>query len=103
MSCGKFPLFLLLLSTGPTLAADIGKPITDVRLHGVDGKTIQLRDLKDHSAIVVVFLSFECPVSNSYAPVLNELAKTYGPRKVAVLAIAPTDDAAAELAKQAKE
>src|SRR5207244_4469318 len=67
-------------------------------------KPVALHDVKDRKAVVVVFLSFECPVSNSYAPALAELARTYGERGVAFLAVNSSDDAgAAELARQAAE
>jgi peroxiredoxin len=86
----------------PVRAADIGKPVADVKLIGVDGKMTNLHALKGKT-VVAVFLSFECPVSNSYAPVLNELVKSYHDKNVAFIALAPTKDDAAELAKQAKE
>ncbi len=91
----------LALLTGPALSAEIGKPVADVKLMGVDGKATTLHALKG-KPVVVVFLSFECPVSNSYAPVLNEMAKEHGAR-VSFLAVAPISEPAAGLAKQAKE
>ncbi len=92
----------LAVLTLPARAADAGQPIADVKLIGVDGKTTNLHALKGKT-VVAVFLSFDCPVSNSYAPLLNELAKNYAGKNVAFLALAPTTDDAAGLAKQAKE
>src|SRR5438105_70950 len=86
----------------PAGAAEIGKPVADVPLIGVDGKTTSLHVLKGKT-IVAVFLSFECPVSNSYAPILNELAKSYAGKNVAFIALAPTKEDLAALARQAKE
>jgi peroxiredoxin len=82
---------------------NVGKKVENVRLTGLNGKALALADLKDREAIVVVFLSFDCPVSTSYAAALNELAREYSPRKVAVLGICPTTDEAAALARHAKE
>src|SRR5262249_47035086 len=68
-----------------------------------DGKSLALADLHDRTAIVAVFLSFECPVSTSYLSALNGLAKEYAIQKVAFIGICPTSDEAAVLARQAKE
>src|SRR5262245_19460759 len=104
MSVRYVPLLLCLLLTASTSqAAEVGKPVADVRLTGVDGKMTTLHALKGKSAVVAVFVSFECPVSTSYVPLLNELAKTYQSKNVAFVALAPTQDEPASLAKQAKE
>jgi peroxiredoxin len=98
-------LVLALTFLVPTGArpSEPGKPVPDVKLLGTDGKPVMLHSLKDKSAVVAVFLSFECPVSNSYVPVLNELAARFKDKKVRFLVIVPTRDGAAELARQAKE
>jgi peroxiredoxin/mono/diheme cytochrome c family protein len=83
--------------------AKFGNKIGNFTLKSADGKATSLYDLKDRKAIVVVFLSFDCPVSTSYSPTLIELAKDYGPRGVAFLGISPTDDDVATVAKHAKE
>jgi thiol-disulfide isomerase/thioredoxin len=82
----------------------LNKKIDNVALRDAAGKAFALYDFKDKKAVVVVFLSFECPVSNSYAPLLAELAKSYAERGVAFLAVNSSDDGdAAALAKQAAE
>ncbi len=78
------------------------KKIPDLPLQSVTGKNIHLHSLKDRQAVVVVFVSFECPVSLSYAATLNEMAKRYGPRKVSFLAIYPGSEDTAALAREAK-
>jgi peroxiredoxin/mono/diheme cytochrome c family protein len=83
--------------------AKFGNKISNFTLKSADGKATSLYDLKDKKAIVLVFLSFDCPVSTGYSPTLIELAKDYGPRGVAFLGISPTDDDAATVAKHAKE
>src|SRR5438128_1860605 len=68
-----------------------------------DGKAVALADLKDPKAVVVVFLSFDCPVSNGYTTYLNELAKKHAAAGVTVLGIIPTDDSPADVKKHAAE
>lgn len=62
-----------------------------------------LKDRAGKVATVVVFLSFDCPVSNSYAATLAELHKTYSAKGVSFLAFVPTDDEPAKVAKRAAE
>jgi thiol-disulfide isomerase/thioredoxin len=82
----------------------LNKKIDNFTLRDADGRAVSLYDLKDKQAIVIVFLSFECPVSNSYAPALAELAHSYGERQVAFLAVNSSDDGDAnQLAKRAAE
>src|SRR5579872_7161451 len=61
------------------------------------GKTVSLHDsFKDAKAVVVVFLSFDCPVSTSYSTTLADLHKKFSGQGVAFLAVCQDDlDAAA--------
>jgi thiol-disulfide isomerase/thioredoxin len=82
----------------------LNKSIDNVSLKDAAGKTVGLLDFKDRKAVVVVFLSFDCPVSNSYAPTLAELARTYGEKGVAFVGVNSSDDLdAAAIAKQATD
>jgi thiol-disulfide isomerase/thioredoxin len=105
------PLALLipLVLPGVTVRAENGvvvdklnKKIDNLTLPSAGGERISLHDLKDKKALVVVFLSFECPVSNSYAPILAELSQAYRDKQVAFLAIDSSEDAV-QIAKQAAE
>lgn len=103
-------LLALLATLSPAAAADkappakLNKKIDNVSLKDAEGTSVSLYDLEGRKAIVAVFLSFECPVSNSYAPALSELAKTYEPKGVAFVGIHSGSDAdSAQLAKQAAE
>lgn len=80
-----------------------GKKIGDITLQGVDGKTLALHDLKGNKALVVVFLSFDCPVSTGYLPALNALAQKYKDEKVRLIGICPTSDTVKSLTAQAEE
>src|SRR5262249_11510640 len=82
----------------------VNKKIDAFTLKDAKGKAVGLADFKGKKAIVVVFLSFECPVSTSYASLLAELHKKYSPKGVAFLGVDSSDDAtAAEIAKHAAE
>ena len=54
----------------------LNKKIDSFTLADAGGKAWSLDSLKDKKAVVVVFLSFECPVSNSYAPTLAAMRGT---------------------------
>jgi hypothetical protein len=96
----------LLVSTAPARAAappvPVEKKVPDLHLQGVASKNLHLHSLKDRQAVVVVFVSFECPVALSYTTTLSEMARRYEPRKVSFLAIHPGSEDAAVLAREAK-
>jgi peroxiredoxin/cytochrome c553 len=110
-SISSIVLLIFCACAGESLRADsdvvadkLNKKIDNITLKNAAGKPWSLYDLKDKKAIVVVFLSFDCPVSTSYAPALAELAKTYRDKQVAFLAVNSSDDGdAAHIAKQAAE
>lgn len=94
---------------GPAAAADapttdkVGKKIERVTLANEVGQPLRLDDVSDKKAIVVVFLSFECPVSNSYAQRLGELTTQYADKGVAFFGVCPCEDAAEQIEKHRKE
>jgi peroxiredoxin/mono/diheme cytochrome c family protein len=96
---------LALLAATPALAADaprLGRPAAAVTFTAADGKPRTLADLKG-KPVVVVFLSFECPVSNSYATALADLHSRYSPRGVKFLAACPGEEDAGRCEKLARE
>jgi peroxiredoxin len=104
---------VLVLVLGPQVAVGaeatasidkIGKKIERVSLKDASGKTFDLHALNDKKAVVVVFVSFDCPVSTSYSQPLADLAKNYGPRDVTFVGITSNDDeTAAQVAEHGKE
>jgi peroxiredoxin/mono/diheme cytochrome c family protein len=87
----------------PELVTDkLGKKIENVQFIDLDNKPVPLTSLKDKKAIVLVLLSFDCPVSNSYAVTLADMHKQFASRGVAFAAISTSEDLA-ELKKQAAE
>jgi peroxiredoxin len=104
-------LVVAMIPASAVLGADAGvavdklnKKIDNITLHDVNGKARSLYDLQNKKAIVVVFLSFDCPVSTSYSSVLAEMAKTYRDKQVAFVGVNSSDDGdAAGIAKQAAD
>jgi peroxiredoxin/mono/diheme cytochrome c family protein len=90
-----------------TLAADlkpetvIGTKAPSLTLPALDGTATKFDSLRGKNATVVVFVSFDCPVSNSYAAELNELAKTHAEKGVSVVLVCPTDEPREDVAKSA--
>src|SRR5688500_15322948 len=88
-------------------AADPTMPVTDklnktienVSRTGPDGKAVQLKDVQGKKATVVVFLSFDCPVSNSYATTLAGLHAAFADKGVGFVGVVPSDDPPAAVAK----
>lgn len=107
-TCGIAALLALFSINGSAIAdhdvvaEKINKKIDNVVFTDLDGKPAPLANIKDKKAIVVVFLSFDCPVSNSYPAVLADLHRQYADKGVAFVAIS-TSDELAEVKKQAAE
>jgi mono/diheme cytochrome c family protein/peroxiredoxin len=75
----------------PALVTDkLGKKIDAALLAGSDAAAA----LQGKKAVVVVFLSFDCPVSNDYSTVLKTMHKEYADKGVAFFAVSTSDDAA---------
>jgi thiol-disulfide isomerase/thioredoxin len=60
-------------------------------------------ELREHTAVVLVFLGLECPLSNRSIPELNRLAAEYGARGVRFLAVNADREASAEHVRQHDE
>lgn len=79
------------LSTQLSLAA--GTPAQnaplpdDFALADLYGQTHSWNDVKENKAVVLIFLSTECPLAKLYAPRLVKLAAEYGPRGVAFVGV----------------
>ncbi len=87
----------------PPSTDKINKEIDNVKFPAADGKLAALKDFAGKKATVVVFLSFACPVSNSYAETLTKLHKTYSEKEVGFLALVPTDETPEVIAKKVEE
>jgi peroxiredoxin len=87
-----------IVSPLPAVAQEAAKPIAvgdkvpaSNSLRDLRGNRRSLHDFKDHSALVVVFVGAECPISNLYLPSMIELEKKLRPRNVQFLAVYPNE------------
>src|SRR4051812_2732459 len=90
--CATFFLNGLAAAAKEPSRAVLGDRMPNLSFKDEHGKTHRLYDLKDKKAIVLVFLSFECPVSNSYAAPLAEIAQEFGKHGVAVWGLTTNED-----------
>lgn len=97
------------LLVSPSLRADrepsrahLGQKIANFTLRDAAGKPFALHDVKGKKAVVVVFLSFDCPVATSYLPHLADLHRDYG-CCAEFIGVCPSDDTAEGVAKLARE
>jgi len=82
----------------------LGQKIGNIPFTDSDGKSTHLYDLKDKKAIVLVFLSFDCPVSTSYMQPLADMAKEWGKHGIAFVGLTTNqDETPADVAQHAKE
>ena len=77
----RAPLLLLL----PVLAWAGSLP--RFSLSDTSGRIHTRADWAGKRAVVLLFVSTDCPVSNRYVPEMNRIASTYGPRGVAFYAV----------------
>src|SRR5262245_13184933 len=73
-------------------------PLVAVLVQALNGTTIDaLQTPAGARAIVYIFTSTDCPISNRYAPEVQRLARTFGPRGVVFRLVYPgrADDEAA--------
>lgn len=90
--------------------ADEAKPVTDKLGKAIEnvtfaaeGKTVALKDMQGKKATVVLFLSFDCPVSKSYSTTLAELHSAYSSKGVAFVGVVPSEEKPGIIAKTATE
>jgi peroxiredoxin len=90
--------------TGAMPTATIGKPAPNFILTGPNGRSVSLdRARQGQKATVLMFISTQCPVSNSYNERMIQVAKDYAGKKVCFLGInANRAESVEEVAKHAK-
>lgn len=70
---------------------ELGTPAPDFALVDTDGRTVALNDFADAPALLVIFLSNQCPFVKHLKDALADLARDYGPRGVAIAGIMSND------------
>jgi peroxiredoxin/mono/diheme cytochrome c family protein len=84
--------------------AKLGEKMPNLTFKDDAGKAHRLYELENKKAIVIVFLSFECPVSNSYMAPLSEIAQEFGKFGVTIWGLTTNEDETpAQVAKAAKK
>ncbi|MCS7014650.1 MAG: redoxin family protein [Gemmatales bacterium] len=81
--------------------------VADVSVRDLEGKAWSLSAVcATHQAVVLVFVSAECPMVGNYLPVVADLAKSYKPRNVAFFLVCSnpeeTIDSLKEMLQEAK-
>jgi peroxiredoxin len=77
--------------------------IANFTLKDAQGHSLSLADFGDKSAVVVVFIGTECPISNSFMLRLSELHKSFSGRGVQFIAInSNQQDSVSSVAKHAR-
>ncbi len=82
-------LLLMALGAASGMSGQDFKPgsrVTDFSLKQLDGSPVQFSALKGNTS-VLIFISVECPVSNSYNDRMNALYQDYAPKGVKFIAI----------------
>lgn len=79
------------VSAEPPTKSLLGRKIGPVSLKDAAGKPAPLFDLQGKKAFVVAFLSFECPVSNSYAEPLAQLYRDFEKQGVGFVGVNCTE------------
>ena len=89
----------LALAVWPMLAAS-----PQFNLHDTKGATHSAAEWAAQKAILLFFVTTDCPVANSYVPEMNRIRDAYAPRGVAVYAVqAETTIADSAVVKYAEE
>lgn len=80
-------LLLTMLFTVGVLFAGAPAKVETFSLNDYNGNKISLTDFKDSKAIVLMFISTQCPVSNAYNERMASLHNDYKAKKIAVVGI----------------
>lgn len=80
----------------------LNKPIHGLRAVGLDKNPVVLTS-PEGPVTVIVFMSFDCPVSNSYAQPLSEMAEQFAEQGVKFYGVFAGEELADEIGKKAKE
>jgi peroxiredoxin len=100
----RVPLFLLagllgLAGTGLARGTEkqpsramLGQKVPNLTFKTAAGKTLSLYDVSKPRAVVLVFLSFDCPVSTSYSKSLADIHRRLSPHGVHMIGLTTNED-----------
>ena len=81
----------------------LNKKIENITFVGVTGEKKTIEELRGVNATIVVFLNFQCPISNNQTPELIELAQKYKEKKVNIIGVCCDVESPKELANHIQE
>lgn len=82
----------------------VGRRVPQFVLPDSTGKEVGLADFRAKTLVAVVFLSCQCPISNQYIPILNEIQNKYGERGLQIVGVnASAGDTREKIAVHAAE
>lgn len=87
---------LWLCGTASSLAGDVATGSTAMRLRAPSGEWADPLEGVGMKALVFVFVSVECPISNGYAPKLRRIANHFAARGVELRLVYPNSDEGGE-------
>lgn len=98
-----FLLTFIVFSASILFASDPNK-VENFKLKDYNGKEYQLSDFKDSKAIVLIFVSTECPVSNDYNSRMEAIYKDYKDKGIVFIGInSNKEEGVGEIKDHAKE
>ena len=82
----------------------LGRRVPNFVLADPAGKQVGLADFREKNLLVIVFITRQCPISNQYLPILNELQQKYPEKGLQFLAInSQAGDSPEQIAAHAAE
>ena len=81
----------------------LNKTIEKITFTSITGEKKTLEELRGANATIVVFLNFQCPISNKQTPELIELAEKYKEKKVNIIGVCCDVESPKELANHIQE
>ncbi len=103
----------VLLATMMPVLADVkigdAAPSADIKMKGVDGKSVSIAEVKGQKGTLVIFSCNHCPFAQKWEGRILELGKTYGTQGIGIIMVNPNDPAAqpsdsyAEMQQRAQE
>lgn len=77
-------LFLLLLFPSSVIGSEpVRASVHPLILRTIEGATARPMEIGSHKGILLFFIAHDCPVSNTYAPEINRICRTYAHRGIA--------------------
>jgi peroxiredoxin len=88
----KRALFIFVVIIAAAFAASaqavaVGGTVADIPLSSLDGKAINLNDIKGTNGVVLIFVSAQCPVVRGYNERMNQLAIAYKAKGINVVGV----------------